>query len=468
MIEALKNANKKYGIILDVFLLICLTGVGVSLACNQSIWLDESLSLRWSQFPMWDMFGLLAKDVHPPLHYVMLNILILIFGNSVASGKLLAISGFVAMIMCGFLFLRKEFGRASYFFYSLCMISLPFMLVKIVEIRMYSWSMAFAIMAGIAAYYVLKEGTWKQWGLFVLGALASAYNHYYGILTMVFLFGVVLFYFCFKRNKTQLIRFAAACVATVIGYLPWFFIAIKQITTVNGNYWIQGPYSPMTYLKELLRVDAFPHSTKIYCLMIGISVLILLFYFVKEKSVEAYWGISVMIPFAGVLIFGILYSEYVKPILISRYLIIPLSLLFFGVSMACRYTPKILTGIGCLFFVIMTILTYPSVYEAEYDTYTDKTITFMQTNMNENDIVVFNDGALGSVILYYELNVQPEYAVNYDILTEDYDSIWFFDSSQQMETLENELVKRGMTIKEYPEYGLDNVDFIIYQIAMEE
>ena len=465
--EKIRKASKRYGSVLDILILLILSMVGISLACNNNIWLDESLSLRWSAFPMSEMFGILVEDVHPPLHYIMLNILIKIFGCNVAAGKILAVSGFVVMILCGFVFLKKQFGRTAYYFFSLCMVSLPFMLVKIVEIRMYSWSMAFAVITGVASYYVLKEGTWKHWGLFVLGALASAYNHYYGVLTMIFLYGVVGGYFLLNKNGKQLWNFLLACFATVIGYLPWFFIAIKQITTVNGNYWIKGPFSPMAYLKELFRVEAFPHSTKIYCLVIAAFAVILLLKFIKNRNVETYWGVAVTIPFWGVMTFGILYSTYVKPVLIARYLIIPLSLLFFGSAVACRYLPKIVIGILCIFFIIMTVCTYPIAFKAEFNTNTNKTLAFIEENMTDSEVIIYNNDTLGSVTLFYEPDMLTCYYKDYDVLTKEYNNIWYFDALGYIDSIYSELQQKNITIEEYPEYGFDNVNFTIYRLTRE-
>lgn len=467
MIDRIKAMWNKYGVVVDFLFMLVLTGVAVSLAFNYSVWLDESLSMRWSAASLKNMMGILIPDVHPPLHYIMLHFVQLLTGGNLIAAKLFCVAGFLVMLFAGYILLRKEAGRMAFYFYGLFLISLPFMLVKTVEIRMYSWSMAFAVLTGMAMYGVMKTEKRKYWVYFTIAALASAYNHYYGVITMVFVYAVLLLFFIIHRNGKQLVHFLICCMITIVGYLPWLPIALRQISTVNGDYWIKEN-SIMGYLKELFRVNAFPHSTKIYCGIISLFTIILLYHLIKEKSTEAYWGLTCTVPFWGVLAFGVIYGKLIRPVMISRYLIIPLVLLILGISMACKYIYRLIPLSFGLFFTCMTIMVYPTAYHAEYDTNTEKTLNFIKENVESGESIIYSQEGLESVILYYLPDSKPvsDSRFNYDeAINKD---MWYFDTIGAIVKLKPQEENGTIKLEEYQGYGFDNVNFDIYKIKVKK
>ena len=455
---------RKYEKILAILFLLLLTGICASLAFNRSVWLDESLSLRWSSYPLIKIIKILKPDVHPPLHYLILHIVQLITGGNLLAAKLFCVGGFLVMLIVGYRLLYKEFGVAAFYYYSSFLISLPFMLVKTVEVRMYSWSMAFAVLVGFYLYQLMTKPSYKYWIGFTISALASAYNHYYGLLTMIFVYAILGVFFVIQKNKKEIAHFLLCCLFTIIGYLPWLPTALKQVSKVNNNYWIVNS-SLMGYLKELFRIDAFPHSTKIYLIIIVCFTFILLWKYIRTKSVQIYWGIACMVPFWGVMGFGMIYAKIVRPVMIARYLIIPLVLLVLGISSVCKYISNWLVFLLSLFFIIMMLLTYPKAYQAEYDTPTENTLDFFDSHLQKGDLVVSNNDSMNSVMNYYYPQIKIKYSNNYDIKTESFKKIWFLDNKKEIITNQSELEKRGIQIKEiYSEYGLDNVQFTIYYL----
>lgn len=459
MKERIKT-NKKFTFAIIWALLI--SGISISLAFNDSLWLDEALSLNWTRMPWDKMMARLIVDVHPPLFYMMLRGFSFASLGSIALGKAFVLLGYVITVFAGVLFLQKEFSASSMIFYTLFTASIPMMLVKTVEIRMYSWAICFVVLTGIFMYKAMcNSKVIGYWIGFTLMALASAYTHYFALLVMVILYPLLLIFFLINKDRDAIKKWLIMCVCTVIGYLPWLPVAISQVTNVNGGFWIEKQ-SLAGYIKELFRHDFFPHSNKIYCAIVLVLSIYLLVQYIRKKSPEYYWGIACSIPLAVILVFGYIYGVIIGPIMIGRYLLPALVVQIIGLSVACRDIKWWLTGIMCLFFAAMLCLNYREAYVREYDTHTDDTKTFFEENVDLGSHLYYNNGSLPSVIEYY----YPEYdTCNYDELensSEMFNEFWIMDSADRVPG-DMELFK-DYDCFVYENMGFDNVNFTLYHM----
>ena len=107
--------------------------------------------------------------------------------------------------------------------------------------------MLLVALAAIYAYRISKENKVKNWALFVIFSLGAAHCHYYGLVTVAIINGLLFLYILFSKklyentNKTKknyLIPFAITAVVQILGYLPWLFVFLKQATSVSKGYWI--------------------------------------------------------------------------------------------------------------------------------------------------------------------------------------------------------------------------------------
>ncbi len=459
MKESIKITKKSTFAIIWALLI---SGISISLSFNDSLWLDEALSLNWTRLPWAKMMARLIVDVHPPLFYIMLRSFSFASLGSIALGKAFVLLGYIITVFVGVFFLQKEFSTPSFIFYTLFTASIPMMLVKTVEIRMYSWAICFVVLTGIFMYKVMCDSkVMRYWIGFTLMALASAYTHYFALLVMVFLYPLLLVFFLINKDRDAMKKWLIMCVCTVIGYLPWLPVAISQVTNVNGGFWIEKQ-SLAGYIKELFRHDFFPHSNKIYCAIVLVLSIYMLVQYIRKKSSEYYWGIACSIPLAVILVFGYIYGVIIGPIMIGRYLLPALVLQIIGLSVACRDIKWWLTGTMCLFFVAMLCLNYREAYAREYDTHTDDTRTFFEENVDMGSHLYYNNGSLPSVIEYY----YPGYdTCNYDELndsTEMFDEFWIMDSADMVPG-DMELFK-DYDCSIYENMGFDNVNFTLYHM----
>lgn len=169
-----------------VVFVVILTIIPLSLCFNQSVWLDEAFSLRWSMLPFPDFVERVVGDVHPPFYYLLLRIVLTLTNNSLFAAKIFSVTAVTLLLVIGAVFVRKEFGCKAMIFYGLFVLFNPMMLKKAVEIRMYTWAFLSVTCSSVQMYYLLKQSPKrKNWILFTLSGVAAAYTHYFAALSLV-------------------------------------------------------------------------------------------------------------------------------------------------------------------------------------------------------------------------------------------------------------------------------------------
>ena len=108
--------------------------------------------------------------------------------------RLFSVLSIALLGILGYTHIRKDFWRKSrgnIFFVS---IYISVNMVYAGEIRMYGWAMLFVVIMGIYAYRIFKnkdvllenklnKRDIKNWIIFAIFSLISAYTHYYGLMS---------------------------------------------------------------------------------------------------------------------------------------------------------------------------------------------------------------------------------------------------------------------------------------------
>ena len=132
------------------------------------------------------------------------------------------------------------------------------------EIRMYTWTMLFVTLTAIYAYRIVKEYKIKNWILFAIFSLCAAHCHYYGLVTVAIINGLLFLYILFSKKipkKKYIITFIIIAIAQIVGYLPWITVFLKQANAVSNGYWI--PFNWKDTVEDPLGVQ-FQRKTNNY------------------------------------------------------------------------------------------------------------------------------------------------------------------------------------------------------------
>lgn len=453
------QGEKKRKIFSIVFIGI-LTLLPVSLCFNQSVWTDEAFSLRWSMWPLPEFWERITLDVCP-LYLILLRIVLTITNNSLLAAKLFSVLAVFLLFLTGAVFVRKNCGCKAMVFYCLFLLFTPMMLKKSVEVRTYTWAFLWVSLSCVQMYYLLKKDAEKKnWILFTVCSLAAAYTHYFAVLTLVIVYAGLLLFFLFTRNFRQVKAWLLCALVTIIGYLPWVPVILRQTKSVTTS-WIPASSSRLGILRDMFATD-IAGVENIYILLLVAFFVFGLVLFCKYRTPELYWSLVCMSLVWGVLIFGLVFEKLSRPVLVDRYLMIPFCASILGMSYLCKYIPRWLLALPCAFFIFMGVGIYQNVYEEEYHTLTDETLQFAEENIREGDIICYDADSLSSVVPYYFPHMSEE---SPDVYSGAYDHLWYFDVFQtlDLEKLENQ----GIRYLSHGEYGFDNVNFTIYYVYRE-
>ncbi len=464
--------SEKFKKIFTILFILILTIIPLSLCFSKSIWGDEGFSLRWSTLPFPKFLKRMTLDVCP-LYLIALRLILMLTNKSLLAAKLFSVLAVFLLFMIGVYFVRKEFGYKAMVFYCMFILFTPMMLDKAVEVRTYTWSFFLVSCSCVQMYHLLKpSASRKNWVLFTLSSLAAAYTHYFAVLTLVVVYAGMLLFYLFTRDFKNLKSWLICAGCTIVGYLPWVPIILRQ-TVSETTSWIPASTSRLGIMRDMFMFNSFKEAANVYILLLVVFAVVGFVLWCRLRTVELYWSLVCMSAVWIILIFGLLFERIMRPILVGKYLMIPLCVTILGMSLICRYIPRYLLCIPLLIFIMSGLRAYPEAYAQEYDNMAEATLQFADEHFLKGDNILYDYGGLGSVIPYYFPDMIHIYITGYDIYTEDFDYLWYFkaeDKSDAKEPLEVDMeALKDYNIKyiDYGVYGFD-LDFTIYYLYREK
>ena len=239
-----------------------------------------------------------------------------------------------------------------------------------------------------------------------------------------------------------------------------------QIEESNGG-WIPVPSSRLAPLKELFYSEIYGSEFLYLFIMAGFTLLALIS-FLRKRTPQFYWSFICCSAIWGITAFGIIFGQLVKPILMSRYLIIPVCLLFLGIAPIVQYVNRYFLLVLCLFFLITGGIRYKFTLDSVREDRTIDTIQFAEEHIKDGDRIVLISGEdyLYNCTNYFIPQSEIHYAgkFNSELFQKntDSDAFWFFDNGNYMD--QNMLREQGLVVDEFGEYMFGYMHIDIYKI----
>ncbi len=145
-----KAAGAAFGC-LAVFMLF----TSFRLCLGNDIWYDELFTEGFVSQPLGRMLSLAARDVHPPLYYIIVKGAVELAHffvpgvDAVTVSKMVSVIPFLLLLLYSATLVRKRYGWLCAGLFSFCILAMPQLSGFTVEVRMYSWAMFFIT----AAYF---------------------------------------------------------------------------------------------------------------------------------------------------------------------------------------------------------------------------------------------------------------------------------------------------------------------------
>lgn len=428
----LKSAKKIH------IILIIIGTIFISLSLfHTNLWFDETFSVSIASHSFSEIWSITAGDVHPPLYYWMLRVLYLIFGKNILVYRMFSMLGITLFASLGYTHIRKDLGEKAGITFSFFAFFLPIMCIYANQIRMYSWTMIFVTLAFIYAYRILKKSTKINWCLFGLFSLASAYTHYYGLLAVGIINVVLFVYLCKEKQINNIKLFLIAASIQILLYVPWLISFIKQLVSVSEGFWIELIF-PKTYIQIVsFQFGGDINTTGDIHTYIASAIAVILYIYIgysickMKKSDEKKWTVWAFGLYLLVISFAFIIS-LVTPILYARYLFTINGLFIFGLSyLISKEEKKYIAIIICAVMIALSVFNNITLIKSNYDESNMKQIEYLQENIRPDDIIIYSNIGIGSVIATYFVDSDQYY-----YSTENWDATEAFKAyAPQMTTI---------------------------------
>lgn len=430
--------KKKDKILILNIIIIILGTIFISLgAFHTNIWFDESYSVAISNHSFSEIWNIGGNDVHPVFYYMMLKIVSLIFGNNILVFRLFSIVPIVILSILGITHIRKDYGERTGIIFSFLTLFLPIIAAYSSEIRMYTWVMLFVTITAIYANRIYKnELSIKNWVIFALFSLLSAYTHYYGLM-FAGIINVILFIYLLKNRKGKnkdLKIFIIQAIVECLLYVPWLYYFIKQLTSVGGGYWIKLEFPDTLY--NVLGIQYMGSLSNIFGFCFAICLYIYLgfvIYRCKKERISVKNARNSLLLYVLIVFIAFLISLK-SPILYPRYLMTITGLLiFFIADIMAKEKSKYITIEICIIIFVTSLISNINIINNNYDNTNMKQIEYLEENIKDDDIIVYSNIGNGSVFaVYFKDNKQYFYNGDHWNVEEAYKAY-----VPQMETVED-------------------------------
>jgi uncharacterized membrane protein len=323
-----KHFNKIFWILAVVFLVLYLMLIG-----GDYIWVDESYSFAMVKHSFSEIWRITGADVHPPLYYWYLKILIAPFNYSLIMAKVASILPYMFIIIFGGKQLRKYFNERTAILFMGLFFCFPFAMNYSIEVRMYSLASAVVFACAVFAYKLFVEhGKISNIVGLVVSGVLSAYTHYFAFLSICIIYGLLLIAILLKK-RNLLSKWMVSVVASIILYAPWMSSFISQLVyKVNNEYWISKITLGTLYGYWQNLFGASGIAT--YALFFSLAYLICFICVLASRDMNDIMTClcCLLVPI-GTLLMGVVVSIIIRPIFVLRYLMpsVPLLITFMAI-----------------------------------------------------------------------------------------------------------------------------------------
>jgi mannosyltransferase len=339
---------------------------------TQSIRLDEAQSIWVSTKSIPTIIKLISEDVHVPLYSILLHFWLQFFGNSILAARSLSLLFFVATIFPLYLTMKEATSKQLALISILMFSFSPFIAWYSNEARMYTlFTFAISLVHLFFLRFVRSGGTQSKKAL-VVSMIIGMYTHYFFLL-ILFIQGLYLLTLTYvdwsHSHETSLLKtffkrdnllfsYLGLLFFSGLFFLPWVIYVISGGSASNTQPLIAPPTSYnifQTFVNFIFGFQSLSTQSDLVPIW-PLSVLILFFVFTKKKSLEIrnflYFILATFLPIVMVFLLS-----YIKPIFLSRYLILVTPTLYFMIAaLFLHYSKKVAYSLVIAFVLVSASL----------------------------------------------------------------------------------------------------------------
>lgn len=376
---------------------------------HESIWWDESYSAFMAGHSPSEILHFIHTDNHPPLYYLILSLVVSLFGNSAWALRLPSALGAIGLVALGAGPVRRSLGNKTALIFTGITLFTPVILIYAHEARMYSLANLTVTASALYGYLAVRDKQKSDWIVFGLFSLASAYLHYYGLMAAFFIHLILFIQILWK--KRNLLKTYLVCASFIIlGYLPWIRMLIRQIHNVSGGFWVsavslEGIFNAL--IQPFAYKEIFPPVLPgmIVLLITSWVVVITGLVVVIKKPVDGtrFFTFLVLLVFSFTFITPMIISLFFNPIFYERYIIILDGLFLLLLSLGVSQLPqKWLQVVFLGIYAILNIFTIKDIYTQHFNYPMKQLAAALKDEISPGDLIITSEQySMGPAFYYF-------------------------------------------------------------------
>ena len=213
-------------------------------------WFDESLGWRMSQFSPSEIIERSERNVHPPMHFLLLHCWANVFGTSLIALRCYSLLWGQLTVLGAYVFARsatvssqQPMGNTFGSLLAALFVSLsPMQVHWSQQIKMYTLGVCLAVWSSWLLLSWFQTRKFSRLLLYIPLAAALSLQHHYGVFTVFAQLTYALGwagYRWWKRDKDLLLPTVLAAWATPSLWSLWLPSFLIQRNLVREGYWIQ-------------------------------------------------------------------------------------------------------------------------------------------------------------------------------------------------------------------------------------
>jgi 4-amino-4-deoxy-L-arabinose transferase-like glycosyltransferase len=347
-----------------------LLGFGIE---HEPLWLDETYSYAMAQHGFIDILHLTAKDVHPPLYYLILKATVGLFGSSSWALRLPSLVATLGLIALAAGPIRRLWGGLTAAVFAILVATSPGILCFAQEARMYAQATVFVTGAVVFGLLALREGRHRNFVWLGAFTWASAMTHYFGLIA-VGVNGLGLLVVATVGARQRVKPFLVTLAVAAAFYVPWLATFARQVLRVSYGFWIPptswnlltfGLVAPFTYKFEDV---PYPWQALVAFGIVGVIVAVSLIQIVLRKTRPAFDGLGHLVcVFLMTLGVGLAYSKWVQPIFMPRYMMSCAGLLLLVTAIGLSRLPRLVSIMSAALLVGLGLPAWVRIHTEVFD-----------------------------------------------------------------------------------------------------
>ncbi|MGE5297562.1 MAG: glycosyltransferase family 39 protein [Acidobacteriaceae bacterium] len=358
---------------------------------NQSLRLDESQTLWQVSNNIPRILNMVGQDVHVPLYHLILHFWLFYLGNTIFAARLLSLLFIVLTIPAVFVLGKRAFNPTIGLFAAVLTAISPFLAWYGSEIRMYSMVTLVTVINQIFFLNLSKKPSFFNWLGYFLTGVIGVYTHYFFLLILGAQF---LFFLVFRKNfpRRTFFKLFAAIFLIALSLAPWAF----YVYNLHGTSYSEPLLAKPTIINIFITFTQFLfgfQTERFNRLVIALWPIGVLFGFLsltrrQRFSFEAFFFLfAAIVPILAAYAFSVL----VKPVYLSRYLILTIpSLYLFLAWLFYHYPSKLANAFRYSLVVFMSVTLFVQSVSAANPAKEDfrDVANYLNQNVQPDDVII--------------------------------------------------------------------------------